>query len=206
MVVSLAVKKIGKRRMKRSQGYVHRTFDQPTSFYNAGIASVDPICDVAIATSAAPILFEAHVIGDLTHHDGGIGFNNPAQVAFTELECKHRRSPRLLLSIGTGVKLDDPDQPDTDDFEVPRRTDSSRWQRLKRTVNIIRYASDMLTNKDLVHSMLQSKANIDPNFEYTRLDVPSDIQEDGCCLGELVALDEWRPRESGRDTLEGSSG
>jgi hypothetical protein len=176
---------------------VHRTYDQGNESYNSGILSRNTICDVAMATSAAPFLFKAHVIGDLTHHDGGLGFNNPAQIAVNEICSRHGRAPRLLLSIGTGDRTDNTQTlSKKEQLKILKQTGTSHRQQFKKYLELVGIAPDMLTDKDQVTINLRSREDID----FRRLDVPMDVGEHSHCLGE-VPLDEWLPRNSGEDTL-----
>ena len=69
-------------------------------------ASDQPLWKIGRATSAAPTYFEAMEIGDETFKDGGLKqANNPVRLAYNEVKQMHwRHEPRLIISIGTGIK------------------------------------------------------------------------------------------------------
>ncbi len=200
MVVSRAIDE-----KRGSVPYLHRTFHNRESSYNPTLASMNSIWDVAMATSAAPPYFEAHVIGDTTHHDGAVGYNNPAQVVLVDLRDKHGRSPRLIMSIGTGVRGVRRTLPKKDQLGQMRRSDT-RWQRFQKHVELASALPDILTDREDVVTNVRSRAQAE-NFSHFRFDVPNTIgfpadasEQNQHCLGE-VPLDEWIPRSTGDDTL-----
>ncbi|KAI1293340.1 acyl transferase/acyl hydrolase/lysophospholipase [Xylaria venustula] len=92
--------------------YVFRSFDASPArgamsgpgLYNSGPADDCQIWQVARATSAAPTYFPPIEINGRSFMDSGIGVNNPAAVALTEVGLLNmgRIKTTLLISIGTG--------------------------------------------------------------------------------------------------------
>lgn len=63
--------------------------------------------DVALATSAAPTFFPAHVVGGSRLIDGGVWANNPAMVGVAEAinSCDQELNSLHVLSVGTSSEL-----------------------------------------------------------------------------------------------------
>jgi hypothetical protein len=145
------------------------------------------------------------VIGDTTHHDGGIGYNNPAHLVLVDLEKKHSRPPRLIMSVGTGEKGTRKTLPKSEQVDEARRS-GTRRQRVKKHLELFNALKDVLTNKEDAVTNVGSRAEAE-RFSSFRFDVPKTIQSshDGGqsnphCLGE-VPLDEWIPWNTGEVTL-----
>lgn len=61
------------------------------------------LCDILLATTAAPIYFSPHKMRGGTFIDGGIGANNPSLIALVEgvTRCKWSKNDIVLLNIGS---------------------------------------------------------------------------------------------------------
>ena len=68
------------------------------------------IVTAALATSAAPTYFHPAAHAGRTYIDGGIGFNNPAEIALKQLSSLYGPSAftNTLISLGTGRRNENP--------------------------------------------------------------------------------------------------
>ena len=172
--------------------YLFRTYDHPSpdrSVEMFGLADVVPIWKVARATSAAPTYFKHITIEKKTFVDGGISFNNPALVAFDEVNSMHdidiKKAPdsqrqeyhrqnevAMLVSIGsgaTGVQS-----------TLSRRPPHSGFRGL---VSLLRYAIKSLTDAEGVHRTMMSLTQVTNDFHYSRINAMEgigDIKLDEC--------------------------
>jgi len=173
------------------------------------------IWQAARATSAAPSFFKEMYINNprpgVAYIDGGLGHNNPSQVALDEAERVWPTNKHFcLVSIGTGrqraVKITGTSKPD-DDIDIQR----SLFQHIKsfvphivsfvpgwKTVNnfppgvlaLIKMAnvlSSLATNSEEVHQRLQrtSRAtDINKQFPYFRFNVERDVGD--------IGLEDWK--------------
>jgi hypothetical protein len=161
-----------------------------------GPACQAPLCEVARATSAAPRYFESITFMNRKFLDGGLGANNPAKIAFHEVDSMHAHPPALLVSIGTGEKKSLPkknkrdkarellanDRPD----EIPRK------QFFKKYFELSRFMKDFTTNAEGIANdtkwAAQARKTAHRRFNVTE------------GLG-AIPLDEWNPARSGTLTL-----
>lgn len=60
------------------------------------------MAEAAMATSAAPTLFEPYCIGNRVFVDGGVFCNNPSGIAVANATAVANRADILLVSLGTG--------------------------------------------------------------------------------------------------------
>ncbi|OCT52111.1 hypothetical protein CLCR_08269 [Cladophialophora carrionii] len=181
--------------------FVHRSFLNESSPYNRGSASKMPIWQAAMATTAAPVFFERQHDGNDAYIDGGLGFNNPAKIAYKDVSDRHALPPKIVISIGTGEKASRPVMPRRNQLGDIMGSSDDRRQRLKKLVELVfKHSKNWLTDVDEVVDDMGFMANMF-KFKFTRLSVPNDIRPGGHCLGE-IPLDDWRPKDGGRTTLE----
>jgi hypothetical protein len=165
------------------------------------MASKNNIWQAALATCAAPTFFEPHQIGHETHLDGGMGFNNPAKIAYKDVTDRLPCPPKVIISIGTGQKPVKSVITRKDQLGEIMRTPDARRQRVKKLLELlIKHSKDWLTDVEEVDDDVDFMAK-QAGCKYKRLYVPNTIQEVGHCLGE-IPLDDWRPRKGGQVTLE----
>ena len=132
------------------QAYIFRSYDHqddehfdprlrlPPPLKNPGVAQNWPIWQVARSTSAAPRYFKPMVINGISYSDGGVLYNNPAELAYHEVLFKegfyNKRSHRpkfpisLLLSVGTGLA---PTKSDRLKNKFPKITDEKHFRKFK---------------------------------------------------------------------------
>ena len=170
------------------------------------------------ATSAAPSFFKEMYIDNprpgINYVDGGLGHNNPSQVALDEAgrvwpESKHF----CLVSIGTGrqraVRIIDASKQD-DDIDTQRSlfqrvmsfvphivSFMPGWKTAKKfppgvlaLINMASALSSLVTNSEDVHQRLQrtSRAtDIDKQFPYFRFNVERDVGD--------IGLEDWKKAE-----------
>jgi hypothetical protein len=181
---------------------VFRTYTHPRNTEFSGEnTSTAKIWEVARATSAAPRYFTPQKIEGNDFMDGGIGFNNPSQVISSEIQAIHGKEPCLVLSIGTGTKIDNSGSPRRGNERLRECNVKKRKWLFKHARNMFTLAARVLpecvANTDEPHKNLEVKAQeakrTGQKFKYFRLDVRD--------LASLVALDEWIP-ETGDDSLD----
>lgn len=183
--------------------------------YKAGGYSASPsaIWEAARATSAAPTYFKAMTIKEpepaITYVDGGVGFNNPSQLARQEAARIWPASTSCtLVSIGTGHPRS---------VNILKESDLEKDVELQRTVleRVINFVPDLLnqvplwrtmrefpvgvkavimmagamstlvTDSENVHNQLWEASrvsNVDARFPYFRFNVERDVGDIG--LGE----------------------
>ncbi|ETI21962.1 hypothetical protein G647_06032 [Cladophialophora carrionii CBS 160.54] len=164
-------------------------------------ASKMPIWQAAMATTAAPVFFERQHDGNDAYIDGGLGFNNPAKIAYKDVSDRHDLPPKIVISIGTGEKASRPVMSRRNQLGDIMGSSDDRRQRLKKLVELLfKHSKNWLTDVDGVVDDMGFMANMF-KFKFTRLSVPNDIRPGGHCLGE-IPLDDWRPKDGGWTTLE----
>ena len=94
------------------------------------------LVDIAMCTSAAPLYFPAHKIGDHTFADGGLVANNPSMFAHAQasLYVENPKTDILHISLSTGYDLRERSNNSDDDSIyywgkniLPICMDGSRW-------------------------------------------------------------------------------
>lgn len=162
--------------------------------------NVEPIWQVARATSAAPRYFESIKINGKKHLDGGMFANNPSLFALKEVRQKHGRPPALFLSIGTGKRNDnstaEPPSVRLRDFAYTERIDDQRRKQfLKKYLEIGKHWKNSMTDTEgeLGTSGWIGFCEAIGLKERHRLNVDEDIAE--------IPLDDWRPSNTGQATL-----
>jgi Patatin-like phospholipase len=164
---------------------------------NPGPAHSGSLWEVARATSAAPSYFEAVKFMNRKFLDGGMGANNPGQIAFQEVRRMHApHSPTLFVSIGTGVKKDIPrkkrDQA-RELFKIDRTDDIPRKQGLKKWFELGRFMKDFTTDTEATANNIKFVAD-ELKVPHRRFNVPDGLA--------TIPLDDWRPARSGKITLD----
>ena len=179
-------------------------------------ASECTIWEAGRATSAAPTFFKPIQIDRGVFVDGGLGHNNPAELALSEAQKIWNKAKRFyLVSVGTGrlasIKVVAPDSGSS----AVTDTDTSMISKLNsvfaRTLNLIpgankgvntpsglstlvamgKVCSELSTNSEQVHQRLLAKSQSrDPKqrFPYHRLNVDSGLEDIG--LGEYKRINE----------------
>lgn len=192
--------------------YLWRSFAHPPYYQNTkagkypplnpGEACREPIWHAARATSAAPRYFEAFERGDTVFFDGGMGANNPSQIALKEVDQMHHHSPSILVNIGTGEKQAE--------GQVKRRKRDrvGDIRNIDRAVSRRQFIKKWLELGDLSKKLLTNTSDIASNtnflaghmgVSFCRFDVPNDVGEH---VVGAIPLDEWLPRTDGHVTLE----
>jgi hypothetical protein len=173
--------------------YIFRTYDHypppPLSsrkskekHRNPGPAHSEEIYKVALATSAAPRYFSKVVINDHEYRDGAIGANNPAEEALNEVMQMHEQPPKIIVSIGTGDKENKPKS------KKPKTTGI-----IKDWHNVAKLLTQIATESAKTASTVEGKCD-SMGILHWRWTPPASIE-----MGE-IKLDEWLPRENGKDT------
>jgi hypothetical protein len=166
------------------------------------------VWEVARATSAAPRYFSPQQIGRKKFLDGGIGCNNPAQEICNEIQAVHGRIPELIVSIGTGIRIEN-DEDSQDGIEKPGILDVVKqkghkfFDNARGVIKAIKVLPEAVTNSEPVHRGLQSTTNTAAKncqkIPYYRFNVPD--------IASMVELDQWIPSETmelpnGEETLQ----
>jgi hypothetical protein len=188
-----------------SSPYVFRTYNYPKNRkddrFNGDNESAAKVWKVARATSAAPGYFSSQKIEGNEFMDGGVGCNNPSQEICSEIQAVHGKGPCLVLSIGTGTKIENAGSPRRSNerlikWNVAKRTGPFRHARSMLTL-VSRVLPECVANTDKPHRNLEDKAQeakaTEQNFMYFRFNVPD--------IASKVALDEWIP-ETGVESLD----
>jgi predicted acylesterase/phospholipase RssA len=176
-------------------------------------ASTCAIWEAARATSAAPTYFKAMEIEEpepgITYVDGGLGFNNPSQLARQEAaRIWPKSTSHTLVSIGTGYPkgvsiLKESDLENDVEAQktvlerirhfVPHLLDKVPvWRTarkfpagVKAVIMMAGAMSALVTDSETVHNQIfdaSRAANIDARFPYFRFNVERDVGDIG--LGE----------------------
>jgi hypothetical protein len=192
--------------------YLWRSFAHPPTFQitkagrypplNPGEACREPIWHAARATAAAPRYFETFERGDTVFFDGGMGANNPSQIALKEVDQMHPHSPSILVNIGTGQKQVERSvkRRKRDRLGDIKNIDQavSRTQFIKKWLELGDLAKNLLTNtSDIANNTNFLAGHMGVNF--CRFDVPNDVGEH---VVGAIPLDEWLPRTDGHVTLD----
>lgn len=147
--------------------YIFRTYDNPSSTRNPGMANDCLIWRAARATSAAPLYFSPVNFDGREFLDGSFGTNNPSHEAIMELSTIHPTNHTCLVSIGSS-----------------KRQAASRFKSgpLGRLSSFVRAAVNLATDTEYVHERMRDLAARSEKVSYFRFDVPG---------LENVLLDEW---------------
>jgi predicted acylesterase/phospholipase RssA len=168
------------------------------------------------ATTASPSLFKPMHIEEPrpggTYIDGGIGFNNPSEIALVEARRIWTTTDRkfCLVSIGTGRQAAVRITRDNDDIHAQRsafeyledyipeivkfgpgwREASSLPPRVVALIKMQSALSSLITDSEGVHQRLQRDSqptNNETRFPYFRFNVERDIND--------IGLGEWKRKE-----------
>jgi hypothetical protein len=181
-------------------------------------ASECKIWEAARATSAAPTFFKQMTIEidklKQTYGDGGLGYNNPSQLALVEAKSLWPSSKSLcLVSIGTGrqkaVEMYDPETLDKDvDAQrnvfmqvvkfipgllerLPGYKEAKEFPRgVVAVLKMASAVSRLVTNSEDVHQFvggLANSSNIDSRFPYYRFNVERQVGD--------IGLGDWKNSE-----------
>ncbi|KAF4342803.1 calcium-independent phospholipase A2-gamma [Fusarium beomiforme] len=172
---------------------------------NAGPADTTAIWEVARATTAAPRYFESIKIRGKKFLDGGMVANNPSLLAIREIHNLHGTIPALFVSIGTGLKIAGQrtrtPREASNDITVLRRAATKdnvrRKQFLKKYIEIGRHWKNWMVDCEEDNGTNGWRAHCDAinlTENLYRLNVGGDLH--------TIPLDDWRPSNTGEDTLE----
>jgi hypothetical protein len=192
--------------------YLWRSFAHPPTYtttkagkyppLNPGEACREPIWHAALATSAAPRYFEAFERGDAMFFDGGMGANNPSQIALKEVDQMHHHSPSILVNMGTGEKQA------KGEIKRRKRDRFGDIMNIDQAVSRTQFIKKWLELGDLSKKLLTNTLDIASNTDFLaghmrvrfcRFDVPRDVGDD---IVGAIPLDEWLPRADGHITLQ----
>lgn len=177
-----------------------------------------PIWQAARATSAAPSYFNEMYIDNprpgIKYVDGGLGHNNPSEVALDEAEKVWPTSKYFcLVSIGTGrrraIKIAENCSTNIDDNDMT--TDRPLFEQLRlyipsivsfvpgwktatnypagvlALINMARMLSKLITDSENVHRRLRRASHaidLDKRFPYFRFNVERDVGD--------IGLEDWK--------------
>ncbi|KAF5626091.1 calcium-independent phospholipase A2-gamma [Fusarium sp. NRRL 52700] len=173
--------------------------------YNAGPAHTTAIWEVARATTAAPGYFESIKLLGRKFLDGGMAANNPSLMALTEIHNLHGLVPDLFVSIGTGLKPSSDENNDVPnivngDAGRPRRDmvrdGGRRKQFVKKWWEIVKYWKDWMVDCEggpMGTNAWRDRCNAIELTDSYRLNVKGELHK--------ISLDDWRPSNTGKDTL-----
>jgi len=175
-----------------------------------------PIWQAARATCAAPSFFKAMYIDNpypgVNYVDGGLGYNNPSELALSEAARLWPKSQQFcLVSIGTGrqcaIRIIDPSKPD-DDIEAQRSLFQQvksfvpdivslvpGWKTAKHfppgvlaLIKMTSALSSLITNSEDVHQrLLRAARTPDKAFPYFRFNVEREVGD--------IGLEDWKKEE-----------
>lgn len=189
----------------------------PTIFRTYGTEGIRPnkcpLWQAARATTAAPSFFKPTYIAipppGIHYVDGGLGYNNPAQIALVEA---HRIWPDsehfCLVSIGTGHQKAltfSIQEAETDadtqrsvleniksylpsaDFVPGWRTAKNFEPGLVALIKMATGLAQIATNAEDTHRYLQREAKANKNIKYYRFNVERDVGD--------IGLQDWKRQE-----------
>ena len=148
--------------------------------------SAAEIYKIARATSAAPLYFRHQEIGGKKFIDGGVRRNNPSELISSEIRAVHGKTPKLVLSIGTGLKTEG----SNDDNGAGARR-HKRFNNARDVLSTARKLPDFATDSEITHNSLETSLEIARNSGdkkypmYFRFNVPN--------IASDVKLDQWNP-------------
>jgi Patatin-like phospholipase len=130
---------------------------------NSGSANLEPIWQVARATTAVPRLFPPMVLDDTVYLDGGMVANNPSHLALREVASfyKGKLDNICLVSIGSGLSP-----------KGNTRADASQWKisPFRELTNTIDMLKKLATETEFTQNSV-SEASTDNKFPYFRFNV-----------------------------------
>ncbi|KAL5488444.1 hypothetical protein ACEPAI_6562 [Sanghuangporus weigelae] len=129
------------------------TFDDPQrsadSLPASEVQDEVTIVTAALATSAAPTYFHPTAHAGRAYIDGGIGFNNPAEIALKQLSTLYGPSAYAytLISLGTGRRNENPYRPG-----APRARSG-----IAGMIDMLRAFAHISTDAEGVHARLEER-------------------------------------------------
>ncbi|KAI9783850.1 MAG: hypothetical protein M1816_001151 [Peltula sp. TS41687] len=179
--------------------YIFRSYDHPAPSplaqnqrrpLNPGRAHREPLWKIARATSAAPKYFSSIFFSSRIFRDGGMGANNPAELALSEVLQMHEHPPSLMLSVGTGKPEDTP------------QSESHVGSRPPVQKGLIKIRGDfhdvvaLATESEKTEARVRERCTVDldPKVEYFRFNVAKEMSQ--------IMLDNWEPAAGGERTKE----
>ncbi|KAI9777994.1 MAG: hypothetical protein M1816_004291 [Peltula sp. TS41687] len=171
------------------RSYTH-PFPSPRTQYpgpllNAGLANREPLWKIARATSAAPRYFSQIDFSGRIFKDGGLGANNPAELALREVLQMEEHKPSMLVSVGTGKSEELSKQPKGS----PAQNGFIRFRGDVR--DVLALVTDSESTEERVHERC---ADLNPPVDYFRFNVLKEMSQ--------IMLDDWEPAASGKRTKE----
>lgn len=189
------------------------------SYSGQGVrANKCPLWQAARATTAAPSFFKAMYIDNprpgIHYIDGGLGHNNPSQIALTEAQRIWPDGKRFcLVSVGTGrqkaTRLIQTGRVDLDVYiqlsilrnvisAIPRVAATvPGWEIAKNfppgvlaLIKIAGALAELVTNSEDIHQQLEQvskSADLDKQFPYFRFNVEPDLGN--------IGLEDWSKEE-----------
>ncbi|KAF9774194.1 hypothetical protein IL306_007870 [Fusarium sp. DS 682] len=170
---------------------------------NAGPADTTAIWEVARATTAAPRYFESIKIRGKKFLDGGMVANNPSLLAIREIHNLHGLVPALFVSIGTGLKTAGQRTPREANGDITALRRAATRDNVRRKQFLKNYIE---IGRQMTHSMVDCEGENGTNGWRAHCNAIG-LKEDSYRLnveGDLhtIPLDDWRPSNTGEDTLE----
>lgn len=204
MVIRLAIAYGHHVRKGVKKDYMFRSYDHPAPSplaqnqgrpLNPGRANREPLWKIARATSAAPRYFSSISFNSRIFRDGGMGANNPAELALNEVLQMHEHPPSLLVSVGTGKLEETP--PKRKQTDQPTHAES----KLQVQKGLIKLRGDLKDVVALATESEKTEARVrdrctehNPKIDYFRFNV---LKEMG-----RIMLDYWEPAVGGKRTKE----
>ena len=131
-----------------------------------------PVVVAALATSAAPTYFHPTTHAGRQYIDGGVGFNNPSELALKQLSALYGPTAyaHTLISLGTGRRNENPYRP------AGQRQRSG----IVSMIDMLRVFAHISTDAEGVHARLEERfAQTGAYFRFNPVGL------------EDVALDDW---------------
>lgn len=147
----------------------------PTSELQDGAS----IVTAALATSAAPTYFHPTVHAGRAYIDGGVGFNNPAELALKQLTTLYGPTAysNTLISLGTGRRNENPYR-----LGVPRAKSG-----IAGMIDMLRAFAHISTDAEGVHARLEERfAQTGAYFRFNPVGLEDVMLDDWTAVGHAV--------------------
>lgn len=146
------------------------------------------IVDASIATSAAPTFFHSLHHEGHEYIDGGVGFNNPTEIAIKQLKMLYGEDafPHTLLSFGTGLREKNP-------FKAAcgKRSRFGIRSGVTSMLKMMHTFASMTTDSETIHNRVKDyfhERNLDGYFRFN-IDSLADIKlDDYKSVGKAVEM------------------
>ncbi|KAF5713070.1 hypothetical protein FMUND_8089 [Fusarium mundagurra] len=152
------------------------------SFLSAEIRDGATIWEVALATSANPLYFDAVEISSVVHTTGDLVAINPSFMVLEEVFSQHTKPPTVFVSLGTGSDVDREPRISTRSRYYPNRTDSHTPLHHPRTYDTRAETQRWLSLAEYLGLKQAYRLNVEDNL-------------DG------MPDDNWSPARTGRVTI-----